>query len=354
MIKQPRLYNGLLIGRKYKILRRVHTAEAFEVYLTENGYHLVLFFVDPSSMILDSFTIRSLRLGDEHLVYTVFEDNVSLKKVLTTVNDAFNPQGLSAIAGMKALKASFMNDIIEPIRNKEKYEKFKIALPNAILLFGPPGCGKTYFVKKIAEELKFHFFDTSPSTFSSSYIHGTSIKIKQIFDEARSQAPALIFIDEIDSLFPKRENIGSEQNYKQEEINEFLVQINDINEANIILVGATNQPNLLDDALLRTGRFDKLIYVGMPDFESRLALFSFYLRNRPIYQIDFQHLAEITDKYTCSDIEYICNEASKRALNLNQDHVTNDDLENAIHATKPSITEQMLDRYQQFEKMTRN
>jgi len=352
-MQKPTLYNGFVIARKFIITRRIHIEKAFELYLLESGEILALFMNSSHDYLEDKLKLGSVKFGNLTYLYSIFDGSSPKERIAGEISNLVNPKGLSAIAGMTELKHTFLNDVIEPIKKAARYKKFEITLPNAILLFGPPGCGKTYFVKKIAEELNYYFIDTSQATFASSYIHGTSLKIKAIFDEAKSKAPSLIFIDEIDSLFPKRENIGSEQNYKHEEINEFLVQMNDCSEMNILVIGATNKPDLLDDALLRTGRMDKLIYVGLPDYDSRKSLFLFYLRKRPTHNINYDNLSRLTSNYTCSDIEYICNEASKRALSLEKDFIETDDLFQIIDKTSSSVTSNMLDKYNKFTALVR-
>ena len=111
---------------------------------------------------------------------------------------------------MGKLKSDLLEDVIKPLQYPEKYEKFKLSIPNGILLFGPPGCGKTFIVRKLAEELGYNFVEVKHSDIASSYIHGTVGKVGRLFDMAKAKAPSIIFIDEIEGLIPKRESIGSE------------------------------------------------------------------------------------------------------------------------------------------------
>jgi len=350
---KPTLFNGQIVSRRHHIVKRIDFGEYFELYLINTNSYLVLFLinlVDHRDFDLD---FKITKLNNVNYKYLIFDESYSPNKIKNILKSIFDPKGLGSVAGMETLKNIFRKDIIEPLNNKERFEKFKIDLPNAILLFGPPGCGKTYFVKKIAEEIGFNLILTSQSTYGSSFIHGTSMKIKEVFQEAIKNAPTLLFIDEIDSLFPKRENLGSSSQYKQEEINEFLVQMNNLNKSNVLLIAATNKPQLLDEALLRTGRMDKLIYVGLPDFQSRIELFKFYFRDRPVDLIEFEPLALLTDGYSCSDIEYICNEAAKDALYKNQDFITPQNIDIVLEKMKPSISKDAIETYKDFESFSR-
>lgn len=352
-MKKPILYNGYIVARKHIIKQRIYSSNDFEIYLLRNEQYLVLFLNVSHSFIEDTIKIRAFIYDSQRYFYTIYDKNFSQRRIIKEIGNRINPQGLNAIAGMSDLKKTFMSDIIEPIRNKEKYEKFNVSLPNAVLLFGPPGCGKTYFVNKLAEELNYNFISTSQATFSSSYIHGTSIKIKEIFDNARENAPTLIFIDEVDALFPKRESLGAQQNYKQEEINEFLIQLNNLSKDGVIVIAATNRPHLIDDALLRTGRMDKLIYVGMPDYESRIHLFKYYFRNRPTLNINYEKLSKNTEGFASSDIAYISNEASKLALSLNKEYIEMEDIIVALGKARPSVSPEALIEYKKFESLVR-
>lgn len=350
---KPLLFNDLVIGKKFHIQSRIHYSNNFEIYHLKDLKYLLIFFRFNEFLKDTTPGIKLFNYNGQYYQYKTYEKTYSKTKILREVDDILNPKGINSIAGMANLKSIFLNDIIEPLRNKEKYEKFQISLPNAVLLFGPPGCGKTYFVKKIAEDIGYHLILTSQSSFGSTYIHGTSLKIKEIFDEARLKAPSIIFIDEIDSLFPKRLNLDSSQTHKQEEINEFLVQMNQANKQGILILAATNRPDLLDEALLRTGRIDKLIYIDLPDFESRISLFKFYLRNRPCKDIDYKELAIRTNQYTSSDIEYLSNEAAKSALVRNSASINMIDFNSILIKSKPSVSSDMILSYEKFKSMAR-
>jgi len=256
-------------------------------------------------------------------------------------------KGFSEIAGMNDLKNTLYNDVIMPLKDKELYEKYKVSIPNGMLLYGPPGCGKTFISRKFAEEIDFNFIEILPSDLASIYVHGTQGKIGQVFKEAREKAPTVIFIDEIDAILPNRE--GDLSHHYASEVNEFLAQMTDCSKDGIFIIAATNRPEKIDPALLRTGRMDKVIYLAPPDNEARLAMFKLFLTDRPINKwIDFNKLAELTQNYVSSDISFLVNEASRSALK-DRVEISQKHLEDAIKAYPPSISERQLRKYEIFK-----
>jgi len=248
----------------------------------------------------------------------------------------------SGVAGMRDLKAIFEEDIILPLKHPETYALYKIPRPNGFLLYGPPGCGKTYIVNKLAEILKFHFMNVKPSDLGSTYIHGTQLKISDLFLEAETRSPTLLFIDELDALIPRRDQ-NMFQGYKSE-VNEFLVQLDKAGRRGILVVGATNIPNDLDEAALRPGRLDKKIFVGPPDLEARAEAFRLGLLDRPAEKINFSWLAEESDFFTFSEIDQVVIDAAREAAR-NHAAISNGILFKHIHKMKPSLSEEKIERY---------
>src|ERR1039458_1248318 len=162
------------------------------------------------------------------------------------------------VAGMRELKAIFERDIILPLREPEIYELYKVSLPNGVLLYGPPGCGKTFIARKLSQVLNYNFKEIKPSDLSSIYVHGTQGKIGDLFAEAKANAPCMLFFDEIEAFVPNRSG-GSIGFHYQAEVNEFLVHLNECEKNKILVIGATNLPNLIDPAVRRPGRLDKKI-----------------------------------------------------------------------------------------------
>lgn len=255
-------------------------------------------------------------------------------------------KGFDAIAGMTELKETLYNDVIMPLKEKELYEKYKVSVPNGMLLYGPPGCGKTFIARQFSEEINFNFIELKPSDLASIYVHGTQEKIGQVFKEAREKAPTVIFIDELDAILPNRE--GDLGHHYASEVNEFLAQMTECNKDGIFIIAATNRPEKIDPAILRTGRMDKVIYLAPPDFEARLAMFKLFLIERPVDEdIDLDKLAELTVHYVSSDISFLVNEASRNALK-ERANITQKHFEEAIGKFPPSISERQLKKYEAF------
>lgn len=198
-----------------------------------------------------------------------------------------------------------------------EYEKFKISIPTGMLFYGPPGTGKTFITKKLAEELGCGFISKNMGEFWSSYLHQTTKNIKDFFEWAKKAAenePIILFLDEIDSLVSARtSNVDAN---KAEEVSQFLQEFNGLESApNLIVIAATNRPDHLDSAILRSGRLDKKIYLGPPDDIARKALFQMYIEKkwRPSEKLDYDELTILTKDYVSADIEAICDEVARDA-----------------------------------------
>lgn len=255
-------------------------------------------------------------------------------------------KGFDAIAGMNKLKEQMKLDVIDALHNPEEYSQYGLSIPNGMLLYGPPGCGKTFFAKHFAEEVGFNFILATPSSLKSKYVNATQENIAKMFDEAEKNAPTIIFIDEVNELLPNRESEVHEMS--KSAVNEMLAQMDRTGEKGIFVVGATNNPDMIDPAMLRAGRFDKKFYLPPPDQEARKAMFEMYLKNRPLdFGIDYDRLATLTENYVSADIEYLVNEASRLALKKHT-RISMQLLEEVIQNNQPSVTLQDLKKYEQI------
>ena len=244
--------------------------------------------------------------------------------------------GFKDIAGMQDLKDYLSQRIIFVIKNKEKAEKYKLTTPNGMLLYGPPGCGKTFVAEKFAEETGFNFILVKSSDLASSFVHGSQEKIAQLFKQAEQNAPIVICFDEFDALVPDRSNPAAQ--YSAGEVNEFLSQLNNCSKRGIFVVCTTNRPDKIDPAVLRTGRIDKQVYVPLPDKEARKEMFLLHLKGRPLEEnsIDADKLSELSDGYIASDIAFVVNDAAMIAAFTDQ-NITEELLETSVKNTRPSL-----------------
>jgi transitional endoplasmic reticulum ATPase len=253
-------------------------------------------------------------------------------------------KGFSAIAGMQELKDTIQLDVIDALNDIERYAEYGLTIPNGMLLYGPPGCGKTFFAEKMAEEIGFNFYQIKPSDIQSKFVNASQENIKILFDEARQNAPSIIFIDELDALVPSRDT-SNISHMNTSAVNEFLAQMNNCGEDGIFIVGATNRPNAIDPAILRSGRLDKHIYLPPPDFEARKLMFELYLKKRPTeIGLNYEELAKATENYVSSDIKFLCDEASRKALKDNS-RITKVIVLETIRNNKPSVSLQELNSY---------
>lgn len=284
---------------------------------------------------------ENLKIEEKKAKNSTDEDKKPTIEIRYPKNKDSKTYGFAWVAGMADLKEELKENFIKPLKFKflvqnmekqenkdekslelyktlqEAFEKFKVGIPTWMLFYGPPWTWKTFLTKKLAEELDAGMIEKSVWEFGSSYIHETSKNIKNFFTEAKKASeswPIILFLDEIDSLVSKR--TSQVDSNKAEEVSQFLQEFNALEEApNLIVIAATNRPDHLDSAILRSGRLDKKIYIWPPDFEARKELFQIYIEKteRPNKDIDFSKLAELTENFVAADIEHICDEAARQA-----------------------------------------
>ena len=269
-------------------------------------------------------------------------------KIADQLDNDFTQRGLAGVAGMQPIKDILVNDVLNILNDKEGAKEYGISIPNGMLLYGPPGCGKTYIAQKFAEEANYNFLFVKPSDMASIYIHGSQEKIGKLFAEARDKKPSILCFDEFDSFVPRRDVINNSS--MSGEVNEFLTQLNNCGKTGVFVIGTTNRPDLIDIDVLRKGRFDIILYVPPPDYEARLGLFKVYLESKPVdFGIDFQELANLTEGRVCSDIEYIVSEVARMAYRQ-KNRIRQEDLIEVISKSKSSLSEEHKVRYQSLRE----
>lgn len=353
---KPILHNGYEIAAGLTIQSRVERVFFTEVYILSDSRYFYLFTELKPEKVINSQKRSSLlhiKLANADYYGLVLETHQSAQ-VADVLNSLTTLKGLDCVAGMKELKHILLNDVIKPLREPDLFEKFKLGIPNGILLYGPPGCGKTFIVRKLAEELRYNFVETKHSDVGSPYIHGSVGKIAALFEKAEANAPSILFIDEIEGLVPRREGLESTSQYKQEEVNEFLMQLNDAAKKKILVVGATNRPQLIDTAILRSGRMDRRIFVPPPDSDAREELFRIYLMGRPHSSaIDYKRLAKLTDNFVCSDIELVVTEAARKAVHEKKEEISEITLNAILDGFNPSVSRDEISSYKKFSELER-
>ena len=252
------------------------------------------------------------------------------------------PRGFEAIAGMCELKQMLNDRVLFLMKDKDKVEKYRLTPPNGMLLYGPPGCGKTFFAERFAEECGYYFMLVKMSSIGSTLVHGTEENIAKLFAEAEEHAPTILCFDEFDAFVPARTTY--EGRNQAGEVNEFLTHLNNCGERGVFVIATSNRPDMIDPAVLRTGRIDKQIFVPLPDEEARMEMFNMYLKGRPCDIIDTKVLAEMTEGYIASDISYICNETAMIAA-LNDKQIKQELLETTIRSIRPSIRPDVIKMY---------
>ncbi len=244
--------------------------------------------------------------------------------------------GFADVAGMSDIKVIMQKKIINILKDPEKAERFKIQIPNGMLLYGPPGCGKSFIAEKFAEEAGYNYVFIKSSDLASIYVHGSQEKIGMLFEEARKNAPTILNFDEFEALVPNRSKINNAS--ESGEVNEFLSQMNNCGKDRIFVIASSNRPDLIDPAVLRKGRIDKMIYIPVPDKEARQGIFEIHMKDRPSSEdIDYSRLADLTENFVASDIAYIVNDAATRAFEDDVD-ISQQLLEDVILENTPSIS----------------
>ena len=253
--------------------------------------------------------------------------------------------GFADVAGMTELKEQLQSDVIDLLQNPEQARELGLKIPNGLLFYGPPGCGKTFFAEKFAEETGFNYQYVRGSDVASPYIDGGRGKIADIFSEARKNAPTILFLDEVDSLI--RDRSAHNNATTAGAVNEFLTQLNNCGEDGVLVIAATNKPTDIDEAALRAGRLELKYYIPQPDKETRKRMFQIGINKRNYdFGIDYDLLAERTENYVSSDISLVIDTAARLAFRRKIGKITMALLEEAISQTKPSLTLEQIKRHE--------
>jgi transitional endoplasmic reticulum ATPase len=261
------------------------------------------------------------------------------------------------IGGLKDVKQELMEAVEWPIKKPDVFKRMGIKPPKGVLLYGPPGCGKTLLARAVATESEANFISIKGPEVFSKWVGESEKAIREVFRKARTAAPAIIFFDELDAIVPKRGFGFADSGASERVISQLLTEIDGIETLqNMVVIGATNRPDILDPAVLRPGRFDRLIYVPSPDNAALKDIFKIHARDMPLSKdVDTDQLSRMTAGYSGADVEALCREAAMYSLRQDMDavEVSLRDFKEAMEHVKPSVTADMEAWYQSFSKRFR-
>ncbi len=273
------------------------------------------------------YTIRQFRsMGGGGGIFSMGE---SKAKLFVGSKQSIRFDGIAGLSGAK----DEVVEIVDFLKNPKKYLNLGARIPKGVLLVGPPGTGKTLLAKAIAGESGVPFFSTSGSEFEEMLVGAGASRVRDLFSKARKAAPSIIFIDEIDAVARKR-GFSVNSSHTEQTLNQILVEMDGFDTTtNVIIIAATNRPDVLDSALLRPGRFDRTIVLSLPDLEERKKILTLHSRNKPMDKdLDFDKIARRTIGFSGADLENVLNEAAILTAKRNKTVITEDEIEES--ATK--------------------
>ena len=257
------------------------------------------------------------------------------------------------IGGLEDIKQHLMESVEWPLSNPEMFKRMGITPPRGILLYGPPGTGKTLLAKAVANESKANFISIKGPEVMSKWVGESEKAVRELFKKAKQVAPSVVFLDELDAIAPRR-GAYSGSHVTESVVNQLLTSIDGLESMEgVVVIGATNRPDIIDPSLLRPGRFDRLLLIPAPDLEARIEIFKIHTRNMPLAEdVSIEELARETENFSGADIEAFCREAAMTALreNRNAKKVTKKHFEKAMESIHASLTEDVIKYYKNISK----
>ncbi len=271
----------------------------------------------------------------------------SLREIMVEVPEVSWDQ----VGGLKEIKERLMDSVQRPITEPWSFDEMGIKPPKGILLYGPPGAGKTLLAHAVAHECEANFISVNGPEILSKWVGESEKAIREIFKKARQASPSIVFLDELDALVPER---GNEEytHVTDRVVNQLLTSLDGIDSSRIVILGATNRPDRVDCALLRGGRFDQRMAVPIPDEEERKEIFEVHTKDMPLEKgIKFDKLVIKTESFVGADIEALCREAGMQAIKEGEKKVSMEHFTKALEVVSPSVDEETIGMYEEIEKL---
>jgi ATP-dependent metalloprotease FtsH len=285
---------------------------------------MILFVVLLVMMLYILYMMRQSRQVQENIMNQKQAEPVDTTLGRLNIQAGRSTVTFEDVAGVEGVKEE-LEEIIDFLRHPAKYRAFDIRLPKGVLLVGPPGVGKTLIAKAVAGEANVPFFYQSAASFVQIYVGMGAKRVSELFAKAKEMAPSIIFIDEIDAVGKSR---GGQNNEEREStLNQLLTEMDGFEESSgVMVIAATNKIEVLDEALLRAGRFDRRVHIALPDLKERLSTLNLYLKSKQ-HQIDVEQVAKMTIGFNSAGLATLINESALHALRLNKTMINNDDIE---------------------------
>jgi transitional endoplasmic reticulum ATPase len=270
--------------------------------------------IDMEGDTIDAEVLSSMAVTMEHFKFSLGQSNPSsLRETVVEVPNT----SWADIGGLEDVKKELRELVQYPVEHPELYEKFGMSPPHGVLFYGPPGCGKTLLAKAVANECQANFISVKGPELLTMWFGESEANVREVFDKARGAAPCVLFFDELDSIAKSRGGSSGDAGGAGDRVmNQMLTEMDGVGaKKNVFIIGATNRPDIIDPALMRPGRLDQLIFIPLPDYESRLSVLRATLRKSPLGKdVDLEHLAKATEKFTGADLNEICQRAAKYAI----------------------------------------